>query len=128
MSLLLDTHTLLWWITDSPKLSDLARREISRGASPLYWSAASTWEVGIKFAIGRLPLPAPPAEYLPRQLEINGVRPLAITDRHAYRAAALPAHHADPFDRMLVAQAQVERFALVSADPAVRAYDVTVVW
>lgn len=128
MNLLLDTHAFLWWITDSPKLSSTARREIARGAHKLFWSSVSTWEVGIKFALGRLPLPAPPKEYLARQLEINGLRLLPIADVHAYQAAALPRHHADPFDRMLVAQAQLEGLGLVSADVAMHAYDVTIVW
>ena len=127
MNLLLDTHTFLWWITDSPKLSGDMREQLFVRGVKVYWSAASTWEVGIKYALGRLPLPCEPAQYLPRQLEINGILPLAITDGHAYRAAALPPHHADPFDRMLVAQAQIEGLKLVSSDAQLRHYDVEVV-
>ena len=75
-----------------------------------------------------MPLPAAPGEYLPRQLEKNAVQVLPINDLHAYRAAALPKHHADPFDRMLVAQAQVEKLKLVSADRELAAYAVKVLW
>jgi len=128
VNLLLDTHAFLWWITDSPRLSELARARIADRSATLFWSAASTWEVGIKYALDRLPLPAPPRSYLPRQLEKNGMKPLAITDIHAYQVAALPRHHADPFDRMLIAQAQVEKLTLVSVDSKMRQYDVEIVW
>lgn len=128
MRLLLDTHALLWWITDSDKLSARARESIAAGSNELFWSAASSWEVGIKFALKRLLLPAAPEEYLPQHLELNAVERLAISERHAYRAAALPAHHADPFDRMLVAQAQLEGLRVVSADPLLARYDVKIVW
>lgn len=128
MRLLLDTHALLWWITDSTRLSAQARQSIAAGSNALFWSAASSWEVGIKFALKRLKLPAAPDEYLPQHLELNAIERLSISDRHAYRAAALPMHHSDPFDRMLVAQAQLEGLTVVSADPFLSRYDVKVVW
>jgi PIN domain nuclease of toxin-antitoxin system len=128
MNVLLDTHAFLWWITDSSRLSQVARRTLAAGSNQLFWSAASAWEVGIKFALGRLPLPGPPEGYLERHLDLNGVSRLPIVEVHGYRAAALPPHHADPFDRMLVAQAQVEDLSILSADRAIRPYDVEVVW
>jgi len=128
LRLLLDTHALLWWITDSAKLSARARQSIGTGANVLFWSAASSWEVGIKYALKRLELPAPPEEYLLQHLEMNAVERLDISERHAYRAAALPRHHADPFDRMLVAQAQLEGLRVVTADPLLARYDLKIVW
>ncbi|OGQ80603.1 MAG: twitching motility protein PilT [Deltaproteobacteria bacterium RIFOXYA12_FULL_58_15] len=128
MSLLLDTHVFLWWITDSAKLSETVRHALADGSTRVFWSAASTWEVAIKYAIGRLPLPSPPGQYLPQHLELNGLRSLPVLDKHAYRAAALPKHHADPFDRMLVAQAQEEDLCLVSSDSNIARYAVSVLW
>jgi len=126
--LLLDTHALLWWITDSVQLSAAARQSIAAGSNQLFWSAASSWEVGIKFALSRLALPAPPEDYLPYHLELNAIERLPISERHAYRAAALPQHHADPFDRILVAQAQVEGLRLVTGDPLLSRYEIKIVW
>lgn len=125
---LLDTHVFLWWITDAPDLSRPAREVLALGRNRLLWSAASSWEVAIKFALGRLPLPLPPARFLPEHLARNRVEALPVLDAHAWRVADLPAHHSDPFDRLLVAQAQVEDLALVSADAQLRRYDVPVLW
>lgn len=128
MKLLLDTHVFLWWITDSKKLSDTARMFIANSANELFWSAASSWEVAIKFAIGRLPLPASPGDYLPAHFASAAVRALPVSDEHAYGVARLPPYHADPFDRILIAQAVHEDLAFLSADRTVRQYDVEVVW
>lgn len=122
MRLLLDTHVFLWWILDSPGLSQAARSAIQDGSNAVFWSAASSWEVSIKYALGRLPLPAEPERFLPMELARNGVQPLTISDAHAFRAGQLPLHHKDPFDRMLVAQAQVEALTLISSDPLMRPY------
>jgi PIN domain nuclease of toxin-antitoxin system len=128
MKLLLDTHTFLWWITDDPQLSVPALELIGDRHNSLYWSAASSWEVAIKYALGRLPLPDAPAIFLPAELGKNRIEPLPIVDEHAYQAGLLPRHHRDPFDRMLVAQAQVEALGLISNDPKVRLYDVDIYW
>lgn len=128
MKLLLDTHTFLWWITDDPQLSAPALELIGDSKNNLYWSAASSWEVAIKYALGRLPLPDAPAIFLPAELGKNRIEPLPIVDVHAYQAGLLPRHHQDPFDRMLVAQAQVEALGLISNDPKVRLYDVNIHW
>lgn len=128
MKVLLDTHTFLWWITQSKELSSCAQALMGDGRNQLYWSAASVWEAGIKYALGRLPLPDAPGVFLPKQLNKNGVLPLAINHSHAAAASALPSLHADPFDRMLVAQAQLEGMVLLSRDRQVRRYDVDVRW
>ena len=128
MKLLLDTHTFLWWITDDPQLSKKARELISDGHNILYWSAASSWEVSIKYALGRMPLPEAPEQFLPAEIEKNRLESLPIIDAHAFQAGQLPHHHRDPFDRMLVAQAQVESLALLSNDRQLNHYDVDIRW
>ncbi|MHB8452453.1 MAG: type II toxin-antitoxin system VapC family toxin, partial [Mycobacteriales bacterium] len=87
-------------------------------------SAASCWEIAIKYGLGKLPLPVPPAEYVVTRLRGSGITSLAIEHRHALAVAELPRHHRDPFDRLLVAQARQEGFLLVTADPAFEPYDV----
>jgi PIN domain nuclease of toxin-antitoxin system len=128
MKLLLDTHTFLWWITDDPQLSTKARELIGDGHNILYWSAASSWEVSIKYALGRMPLPEAPEQFLPAEIEKNRLESLPIIDAHAFQAGQLPHHHRDPFDRMLVAQAQVESLALLSNDQQLNHYDVEIRW
>jgi PIN domain nuclease of toxin-antitoxin system len=128
MKLLLDTHTFLWWITDDPQISAKALELLGDGQNDLYWSAASSWEVAVKYALDRLPLPDPPAIFLPAELGKNRIESLPIIDTHAFQAGLLPRHHRDPFDRMLVAQAQVETLGLISNDPKIRLYNVNVYW
>jgi PIN domain nuclease of toxin-antitoxin system len=128
MKLLLDTHTFLWWITDDPQLSAKAIELIGDSQNNLYWSAASSWEVAIKYALGRLPLPDVPQRFLPAELGKNRIESLPLVDAHAFLAGSLPRHHRDPFDRMLVAQAQVETLGLISNDPKMNLYDVDVYW
>lgn len=128
MNLLLDTHTFLWWITDAPKLSQTAREVIGDGHNTLYWSAASSWEISIKYALGRLPLPEAPEIFLPSEIAQNRIEPLPIIDVHTFRAGQLPRHHRDPFDRMLVAQAQMESLAILTNDRQLALYDVEVQW
>jgi PIN domain nuclease of toxin-antitoxin system len=89
-------------------------------------SVASSWEIAIKYALGKLPLPTPPAEYVPSRMERSGTSGLAIEHEHALRVAALPPHHRDPFDRMLVAQAQIESLPILTADAVFDAYEVTI--
>jgi PIN domain nuclease of toxin-antitoxin system len=128
MKFLLDTHTFLWWIIDDPQLSKKARELIGDGHNTLYWSAASSWEVSIKYALGRLPLPESPEQFLPAEIEKNRIESLPIIDAHAFRAGQLPHHHRDPFDRMLVAQAQAESLTLLSDDQQLSYYDVEIQW
>jgi PIN domain nuclease of toxin-antitoxin system len=128
MKLLLDTHTFLWWITDDSQISAKALELMGDSQNDLYWSTASTWEVAIKYALGRLPLPDAPTTFLPAELGKNRIESLPIVDTHAYQAGLLPRHHRDPFDRMLVAQAQVETLGLISSDPKIHLYNVSVYW
>jgi len=128
MKILLDTHTFLWWITDAPQISATARELIGDGHNELYWSAASSWEVSVKYALRRLPLPDAPERFLPFELAQNRIESLPVIDAHAFQAGQLPRHHRDPFDRMLIAQAQVESLVLLSNDPQLSLYDVRVQW
>ncbi len=124
MTLLLDTHVLLWWLADDPALGKKARAAISDAQHSVWVSAASVWEIAIKSALGRLSMPGPVAEVLPRALSNNDFSPLAITVEHALCAGDLPPIHADPFDRMLVAQAITHAWTLVTADAIVARYPV----
>jgi PIN domain nuclease of toxin-antitoxin system len=124
MNLLLDTHVLIWWVEKNPRLGLLAKKTLlSPGARPVV-SAASIWEMAIKAATGRLDLADPLELWVPRLENDWGVRPLAVSFEHATAVRQLPPLHNDPFDRMLVAQAQCEGLTLVTADPAITAYDV----
>lgn len=120
MRLLLDTHILLWWLGDDPSLPAGARDAISEPGTEVLVSAATVWEIAIKRTSGRLDAP----DDLLEALEANEFAGLAITAAHAIAAGKLPPHHADPFDRMLVAQAQVEGLALVSVDTRLGDYEV----
>jgi len=128
MNFLLDTHAFLWWINDDSRLSLPAREIISTRENELFLSAASGWEISIKSQIGRLRLPDVPAEFVSRQLSLNGIRALPIMMSHALHYHTLPMLHRDPFDRMIIAQAQVEKLPILSADPMISHYDVEVVW
>ncbi len=120
MILLLDAHALLWWMTDSPTLSTAARQAIAAPANDVVVSAATIWELAIKRALGKLPVPGD----VPAALERAGFGALAITGADAESAAALEAHHRDPFDRMLIAQALRLDAVIVSRDRAFAAYRV----
>ncbi len=124
MRLLLDTHILLWWILDDPRLTEPLRSTLAN-APVVYWSAASSWEVAIKYSLGKLALPGRPSEFLPGQLLRNRITSLSISDNHAFEAGTLPPHHKDPFDRLLIAQARIEQLSLLTDDSVYRLYDVT---
>jgi PIN domain nuclease of toxin-antitoxin system len=121
LNLLLDSHALLWWLAESNRLSREARQAIADSEST-YVSAATAWEISIKTAQGKLDFRG----NLEDQMARNQFRPLQITIRHAVAAGQLPRHHADPFDRMLVAQARAESLTLVTTDVQLRAYGVPV--
>ncbi|NUQ38802.1 MAG: type II toxin-antitoxin system VapC family toxin [Caldilineales bacterium] len=124
MNLLLDTHVLLWALDDSPLLSPEARAAMTNGANIVFVSAATAWEISIKKALGTLR--APTDDYLD-ELRRHRFTPLNITTEHALAVETLPLHHADPFDRMLVAQAMVERLTLVTHDARMKAYSAPVI-
>lgn len=121
MSLLLDTHTLLWWLAGE-QLSDDVTKRLSDPTELVAVSAVSIWEASVKEAIGKLVVPEP----LPVVVVDEGFEALPITLEHAQRAGELPNHHRDPFDRMLVAQAQIEGLTIVSRDRVFSQYDVAV--
>jgi PIN domain nuclease of toxin-antitoxin system len=121
MSLLLDTHVVLWWLTDDPTLSEDVKTMLDHEPD-IYVSPATIWEVTIKRAIGKLRAPTD----LPEQIRDSGFRELPIMARHAIAAGRLPPVHRDPFDRMLVAQAQCEALTLVTRDAEIQKYDVSV--
>jgi PIN domain nuclease of toxin-antitoxin system len=122
--LLVDTHVLLWHLLDDPRLPETTLDAVAEAPFAVYASTASLWEIAIKRALGKLEAP----DDLPRRLRDLGFRFLDVTPEHAWAVRDLPRHHGDPFDRLLVAQAQTERLSLVSADPRLHAYDVPVVW
>lgn len=124
MKLLLDTHAALWFLAADERLGDDARRQLLDDDNRVLLSAAVVWEVAIKRSLGKLAL----TEAYVSLLVAEGAEPLPVSIEHAAAVERLPWHHRDPFDRMLVAQAQLERATLVSGDPALRAYDVPVVW
>jgi PIN domain nuclease of toxin-antitoxin system len=129
VKLLLDTQCWLWWFAQPERLSDEAIAYIAAEDNDLWFSVASVWEIGIKVAIGKLPLPEPIDRYISSRMVQLGARSLEITATHALQAAALPLHHRDPFDRMLIAQAQLGDMMLVSADAIVRQYsNVSILW
>lgn len=124
MRLLLDTHVLLWWLADDRRLKPPERRVIGDRGALVYVSAASVWEIAIKKGLGRLDVDT---EVLEREMETGGLTELPIRSRDAKGTAALPRHHEDPFDRLLIAQAQSDGLTLVSYDRAFRPYDVAVI-
>ncbi|MHB1444597.1 MAG: type II toxin-antitoxin system VapC family toxin [Acidimicrobiales bacterium] len=120
MSLLLDTHILLWWLSDDPLLPAVAREAIASPESEVLVSAATAWEIAIKRAAGRLDAP----DDLLEAVGANDFETLPITAAHALAAGALPPHHSDPFDRMLIAQARAEGLTLISVDDRFPQYNV----
>ena len=123
MRLLLDTHVAMWWTDERDDLLRDAQLAIAR-ADLVYVSLASAWEVAIKIGAGKLRLPAPFEE----GVRASGFTPLPITFAHTETVARLPRHHGDPFDRMLVAQAQVDGLTLVTRDRRLAAYRVPILW
>ena len=124
MKFLLDTSVLLWSVAERSKLNSRAIRILSLAGSNLYLSAASVWEISIKYAIGRLPLHVEPELFVSEAQRKMGMRPLDIEYLHAVEAGRLPRHHGDPFDRMLIAQARTERMVLLTADRIFQSYEV----
>lgn len=120
MSLLLDTHVVLWWLADDPELSDETKDRLDHEPD-VRVSAATIWEITIKQALGKITSPAD----LPERVRDSGFRELPISYPHAVAAGRLPMIHRDPFDRMLVAQARCEGLTLVTRDPHCQQYDVT---
>ena len=126
MRLLLDTHCLLWARAAPARLSAEARKALTDPRHQLFVSVASVWEIVIKHALGRLELAHAPESLVPRLIAATQAVTLPIEQSHALRVARLPLHHRDPFDRILIAQAQIERLTIVTADQRFAAYHVAV--
>lgn len=127
MRILLDTQSWLWMASAPERFSDPARSLVDARETDLYLSAASAWEIAIKFSLGKLRLPEPPARYVPDRVGAMGILALPIEHGHALRVASLPSHHRDPFDRLLIAQAQLEGLPILTSDPVFGAYDVVTI-
>ena len=126
-SYILDTHVWLWMQAEPGRLRPDARELVEDAANELLLSAASAWEIAIKYRIGKLPLPEPPVSYVPERMRRSGTTPLPVEVIHALRTSELPDHHNDPVDRLLVAQAQVLGLPIMTTDEQIEAYDVEVV-
>ncbi|HEY7331273.1 MAG TPA: type II toxin-antitoxin system VapC family toxin [Gemmataceae bacterium] len=128
MTLLLDTHTFLWFCQDDPSLSAVAKAMIEDPGNRKLVSVASCWEIAIKAGLGKLILGEPSATYLPNALSRTGFDLLAISLTHVIAVESLPQHHKDPFDRLLICQAQAEGIPIVSTDSHFDAYGIARLW
>jgi len=128
MKVLLDTCTFLWIISDDPKLSNRARELHSDAVNQVYFSSVSAWEISVKNALGRLPLPGPVDRFIPEQRESHGIEQLVLDEIAALQLPRLPDLHRDPFDRMLVCQAIVNGLTLLTPDELIAQYPVRSIW
>lgn len=123
MRFLLDTQCWLWLQVAPERFAPEVLGDLEIEENDLYLSAASSWEIAIKFALGKLPLPEPPQRYVPTRMQASGCRGLPVDHSHGLAVADLPPHHRDPFDRLLIAQSRLEGMTLVTADRSLLAYD-----
>lgn len=128
MRLLLDTATFLWVIIDAPELSAQARQLFADPGNEVYLSSVSAWEIALKYALGRLPLPEPPERFVPAQRKQHGIDALPLGEDAALHLARLPLLHKDPFDRMLVCQAVVDALVILTPDELINQYPVRTMW
>jgi len=128
MDILLDTHTLLWFITDDPRLSRNGVKLIDDPLNNKFVSIVSLWEISIKISTGKISLIEPFEDLFPHQLEVNGFELMPVKIEHTSIITALPFHHRDPFDRLLIAQSMRENMPIVSADKVFDVYDITRLW
>ncbi len=124
MRALLDTQIWLWSLVSPERIGSRGRELLQDPRNVLALSAASSWEIAIKYRLGRLPLPERPEEFIPPRLARDGIEALPVSHHHACRVSELPDHHRDPFDRLLIATAQLEGLLLITADRQLGAYDV----
>jgi PIN domain nuclease of toxin-antitoxin system len=126
--LLLDTATFLWVISDAPELSGRARELVVDPENDVYLSAVSAWEIAVKYALGRLPLPDSPERFVPEQRKQQGIEELPLDEESALQLTRLPMLHKDPFDRMLVCQAITQALLILTPDELISQYPVRTVW
>lgn len=124
---LVDTHVWLWMQTDPARLGVATRELVEDVTNELLLSAASAWEIAIKYRIGKLKLPESPITYVSDRMRRSGTAPLPVEPAHALRTCELPDHHNDPFDRLLIAQAQLLDIPIMTVDERIQAYDVAVI-
>jgi PIN domain nuclease of toxin-antitoxin system len=128
MRFLIDTHCWLWAVSAPERLRPAATEFIENHENAILFSAVSALEIAIKASIGKLTLPDPPREFVTSRVDALSMTPLPIYLSHTLRVAELPLHHGDPFDRLLIAQCQIERLPIMTADAAIAQYDVEVIW
>ena len=128
MQILLDTHTFLWWIEDAPQLSPFAREIIEGGDNEIFFSAASGWEIAIKVQIKKLSVSGDLEQFVPTEIQKNNFTVLPIRLSHTLHVSTLPLHHRDPFDRILIAQSNIEKMPLLTIDPLISQYSVQTIW
>ena len=128
MKLLLDTHVWLWLQHGPRRIAAATLAQLEDPQHELFLSAASAWEIAIKCAMGKLGLTAPPSRYVPERMVLSGTSPLPVLPVHALAVAELPDHHRDPFDRLLIAQAQHESMTLVTRDRKLEPYGIPILW
>jgi PIN domain nuclease of toxin-antitoxin system len=128
VNILLDTHVFLWWDSDPAKLPAGLVELLTDSENQLFLSVASAWEIQIKKQLGKLTLTVGLDELVESQQQINGLQLISVELRHVLALESLPAHHKDPFDRLLIAQARAEGLSIASVDPVFSKYDVKVIW
>lgn len=128
MKVLLDTHAFLWWVDDDERLSGAARRAIGSPRNDVLVSSVTAWEIATKAAAGRLTISQSAKRFIPTQLAANGFEVLPLQLSHALAGGDLPPVHRDPFDRLLVAQALVEKVPLVTGDRVLAGYPIRIIW
>ena len=128
MKALLDTHTFLWWVTNDPLLSAKVEGILRDRGNQIFVSAATGWEIAIKSQIGKLNFPTPPEPFMLQQLALNSFVTLPIRLEHGLRVYHLPLYHRDPFDRILIAQSQLEGMPILTTDSKIAQYGVDVIW
>jgi PIN domain nuclease of toxin-antitoxin system len=125
---LLDTAAFLWAVSDAPEFSDDAREIFADPDNEIFLSSVSAWEIAVKYALGRLPLPEPSGRFVPLQRKQHGIDPLQLDEEAALHLSRLPPLHKDPFDRMLVCQAVVHHLVILTSDELIHQYPVRTLW
>ena len=127
MNFIIDTHCWLWWHSSPDKLNEESLKLISNHKNNIFFSAVCSWEIAIKFLVGKIRLPEPPQKFIPKSLREDGFSILPVELIHTLQLSNLPMHHKDPFDRLLISQAQVEKLPILTADNNFNRYEVDVI-
>jgi|SRR5580704_2693875 PIN domain nuclease of toxin-antitoxin system len=128
MKYLLDTMVWLWSVGSPQKIGEVGLEILNNGEQEIYFSAASCWELAIKVRLGKFRLSEDPIRYVPKRLAEQGIRSLSVTQTHGLKVYDLPLHHADPFDRLIIAQALSEEMVVLTSDRAFKKYPVDILW